>query len=105
MKYPNCLTFETLGSYWLFNENEKKYCRMPKGEQPREFPEWGDERAGPLQDFVWHEYVKWDWFESFDPFSSQLVTYLRIVPNTAKRRIISAPYLELSSPLKYMERV
>ncbi len=50
---------ETNGSFWFFDEVNRKYLRMPKQEGPRERPEWGDERAGLLQDLVWHDYADW----------------------------------------------
>lgn len=46
---------ETLGSVWLIDDVEKRYCRMPKSEKPRENG-WGDETAGVLQDAVWHAF-------------------------------------------------
>jgi hypothetical protein len=50
---------ETSGSLWVFDEELLRYQRMPKEERPREREEWSDERAGSLQDFVWHDYVRW----------------------------------------------
>jgi hypothetical protein len=54
------IKIESKGSIWTIDEDLKKYMRMPKHEQPREKPQWGDHRAGALQDFVWHEYEKWE---------------------------------------------
>jgi hypothetical protein len=48
---------ETLGSWWLIDEVNLRYCRFPKTEGGRERPEWGDERAGMLQDAIWHEFT------------------------------------------------
>ena len=49
---------ESKGSVWLIDESSKRYCRMPKNEQPRK-PDWGGPEAGPLQDLVWHDYIEW----------------------------------------------
>lgn len=49
---------ETLGSYWLIDSVNKTFQRMPKGEQPREKPEWGDARAKMMQDFIPHSYKR-----------------------------------------------
>jgi hypothetical protein len=48
---------ETVGSVWLIDETEGRYCRFPLEEKPRERAEWGDERAGDLQDLVWHDFA------------------------------------------------
>ena len=50
----NILRVESLGSVWEIDLSLMRYRRYPKEERPREFPEWSDERAGALQDFVWH---------------------------------------------------
>lgn len=50
---------ETDGSVWLIDEGAMRYCRFPKTEAGRELPEWGDERAGVLQDAVWHDMSRW----------------------------------------------
>jgi len=50
---------ESHGSVWTFDTELKRYMRLPKQEAPRERPEWSDERAGALQDVVWHDYVSW----------------------------------------------
>lgn len=57
---PGALKIETNGSFWFFDEVNRKYLRMPKQEGPRERPEWGDERAGRLQDLYWHDYDRWE---------------------------------------------
>lgn len=49
----------TLGSDWWFDEANKEYLRMPLGATPRERPEWGDARAGALQDGTWLPYYSW----------------------------------------------
>jgi hypothetical protein len=48
-----------VGSLWDFDTLLGCYRRMPKVERPRERPEWGDERAGECQDFVWHGLRDW----------------------------------------------
>lgn len=50
---------ESLGSIVLIDETDSRYMRMPKQEQPRERPEWGDASAGALQDGVWHGFTSW----------------------------------------------
>lgn len=57
---PGCVRVETWGSYWWFDETAKEYLRLPKAESPREKPEWSDERAGVLQDAVWHPYESFE---------------------------------------------
>ncbi len=54
-----CVKIESEGSYWWIDERSKEYMRLPKEEKPRERPEWGDERAGALQDAIWHPYEEW----------------------------------------------
>lgn len=56
---PELTKIESKGSYWWFDEVAHLYMRLPKEEQPRERAEWSDERAGVLQDAVWHPYIKW----------------------------------------------
>lgn len=50
---------DSLGSIWRFDDDLGRYMRTPRVEAPREHPEWGDERAGPCQDFIWHELDSW----------------------------------------------
>lgn len=50
---------ESRGSVWTFDTEELRYMRFPKHEAPRERPEWSDERAGTLQDGIWHPYKNW----------------------------------------------
>lgn len=49
---------ETVGSYWIIDEDLKRYARFPKTEGPRENPEWGT-TEGPLKDAEWHDYIEW----------------------------------------------
>jgi len=49
----------TLGSFWEIDEENARYRRAPRGVGKREDPAWGDERAGALQDEVWHPYTSW----------------------------------------------
>lgn len=56
---PGCVTVETLGSFFWIDDTLSRYTRLPKHEAPRERPEWSDERAGVLQDAVWHPMVAW----------------------------------------------
>lgn len=51
---------ETLGSIFEIDELDRRYRRFPKHEAPRERPEWSDERAGRLQDGIWHPYLSWE---------------------------------------------
>lgn len=48
-----------LASIWWFDDGRGLYMRMPRIEAPRELAEWGDVRAGPCQDFVWHGLDSW----------------------------------------------
>ncbi len=50
---------ETNGSIWTINEGGLLYLRLPKEEKPRERSEWGGVNAGPMQDAVWHPFIKW----------------------------------------------
>ena len=52
----NYIIIKSLDSTWTFDEVLKRYMRLPLNESPREFPEWSDERAGPVQDGIWHKY-------------------------------------------------
>lgn len=56
---PGAVKVETLGSFFWLDESAMAYARLPKHEAPRERPEWSDERAGVLQDAVWHPMVAW----------------------------------------------
>ncbi len=53
------MRIESFGSIWEIDEEDHRYRRWPKQEAPREHAEWSDERAGALQDFVWHHYDTW----------------------------------------------
>lgn len=71
-------------STWAFVECGHRYQRRPI--TPRERPEWGDEHAGPCEDYRWHRYVRWWVTEDelrlivlpfgFRPFWAPLVTGL-----------------------------
>jgi hypothetical protein len=54
---PGVSRVVSLGSVWDFDAAASGYRRMPLREAPRERPEWGDERAGPCEDFIWHALV------------------------------------------------
>ncbi len=56
---PGVVIITTLGSRWEFWETEHLYRRSPLTEAGRERPEWGGPEAGPLQDHVWHPFVRW----------------------------------------------
>lgn len=56
---PGAVKVETLGSFVWLDEAAGQYLRTPKEEAPREKAEWSDERAGRLQDGVWHEMITW----------------------------------------------
>jgi hypothetical protein len=49
----------TAGSVWTFRETEHLYLRLPKHERGRARAEWGDGRAGPLRDGLWHPFSYW----------------------------------------------
>jgi hypothetical protein len=49
----------TVGSNWWLDESTGEYLRLPLREEPRERPEWGDERAGALQDATWMAFSSW----------------------------------------------
>ena len=49
----------TRGSVVWIDDAGLRYHRLPLEEQPRERAEWSDERAGPLQDAVWHPMSSW----------------------------------------------
>lgn len=51
---PDQFKVESLGSIWEIDTLDMRYRRWPKNEAPRKKPEWSDERAGALQDVVWH---------------------------------------------------
>lgn len=50
---------EGVDSIWRFDAIAALYQRTPRWERPRARPEWGDERAGSCQDWVWHELDSW----------------------------------------------
>ncbi len=109
LQIPNSVFFETMGSYWWVNTDEKMYLRSTKGEIPREKPEWGNAKAGPLQDFVWHPYVEHSIsecylypdhvdFSGFDDDTAPCCPHLRIV--LPDGRAIFAPNVVLASPIR-----
>jgi hypothetical protein len=51
---------ESDGSFWMIDNDLRRYCRFPKNEMPRENPDWGSAEAGLLQDAVWHDFAG-DW--------------------------------------------
>jgi hypothetical protein len=53
------IKYVTKGSVVWLDEAQLRYLRLPKVEGPRDRPEWSDERAGALQDAVWHPYTSW----------------------------------------------
>lgn len=55
------IKIESRGSFWLIDEEAKKYLRMPKTESPREPGWWIDPQPGDmLYDLEWHEYDRWE---------------------------------------------
>lgn len=56
---PGAIKVETKGSFFWIDEAACEYLRLPKEERPRERAEWSDERAGALQDGVWHPMAGW----------------------------------------------
>lgn len=57
---PGVVTVESKGSMWYLDDSLGRFLRLPKHEAPREKAEWSDERAGILQDAVWHPMVRWE---------------------------------------------
>lgn len=55
----NVRRVESKGSIWLLDDGLGRYMRMPKTERPRDPAEYGDARAGALQDLVWHPMLRW----------------------------------------------
>ena len=70
--FHNARKVESLGSFWFFDEENLRYMRMPKTEQPRENG-WGGPDQGELQDLVWHDYITW-----FIDHDHQRVSQLKI---------------------------
>lgn len=83
---PGCTKVETQGSYWWLDDNAGEYLRLPKNEQPRERADWSDERAGLLQDGVWHPMEQW-WIDE-----NRMALRIR-VPGSAKK--VYAPGAEI----------
>lgn len=79
---------ESEGSLWLLDDEQGRYCRMPKQEGPRWSPpekDWGGETAGPLQDLKWHPMSGWEIRPVFD--GTRLVIYL----DDEREHCITAP--------------
>ena len=87
---PGIVRVESLGSVWEIDENLNRYRRFPKTETGREKPEWSDERAGALQDAVWHDFtgdweirkrpivVEWDWVEDRPVMGAQSILVIHL---------------------------
>lgn len=56
---PAISRVETLGSVWLLDDDNHRYCRMPRQEGPREDGDWPDPTGGPLEDLTWHAMTSW----------------------------------------------
>ncbi|MGH1490555.1 MAG: hypothetical protein ACRBK7_14390 [Acidimicrobiales bacterium] len=56
---PDSAHVATKGSNVWLDGTAGEYPRLPLGEAPRERPEWSDDRAGVLQDAVWHPMTGW----------------------------------------------
>ena len=49
---------ESVGSIWLLDEEQSRYMRMPKREEPRPNG-WGGPDQEQLQDLVWLPFIGW----------------------------------------------
>lgn len=87
----------TLGSYWEFDEENKRYRRAPRGEGKRENPAWGDERAGIMEDQVWHPYSRWDTQDLY-PDHPEVCPHLLIYTSLGGVHAIQAPKAEIFTP-------
>lgn len=87
---------ETGGSIFEIDEDMDRYRRFPKNEGPREKPEWSDERAGALQDAVWHPFVKWGYR------SGRLVIQVEEADENGMAAVVTAP-LPLSNPNAWLD--
>lgn len=85
---------ETMGSIFEIDEDDLRYRRFPKHEGPREKPEWSDERAGALQDAVWHPYIEWEFEPAWDYMSKALIITFGHNDN-GDRLAVSAPRARL----------
>lgn len=55
------IKIESKGSFWLIDEEAKKFVRMPKTEQQREPGWWREPEPGDLlYDLEWHDYHRWE---------------------------------------------
>lgn len=50
---------ETQGSIWLLDDDQHRYLRMPKTEEPREAGWWDDPAGSALEDLTWHPMNSW----------------------------------------------
>ena len=78
----------TKGSIFEIDEALQRYRRFPREERPREHPEWGSDKAGALQDFVWHDIDPEGWY--INELSGRLIIHTR-------GTFVSAPYAEITS--------
>lgn len=83
---------ETLGSVWLIDETERRYCRFPLEEKPRENG-WGGPDAGTLQDGVWHDFAG-QWY--IHDLSGRLIIETHWDPDQGWW-IVSAPFARVVS--------
>lgn len=80
---------ESAGSFWLIDEENCRYLRMPKHEGPRENG-WGAADQGALADLTWHPFI--DWRKSDDPvFGRRLMIHTHDDPTTGKPMYVVAP--------------
>ena len=73
-----------------------RYRRLPKHEMGRERPEWSDERAGILQDAVWHTFERWEIRPHPDAYVRRLVIFN--VDGTTRCVIAPLPYHDAADP-------
>ena len=75
----------SVGSVWLFKEDEQLYLRTPREERPRR-PDWS---LGALEDLVWHPYFKWE----FKIIGYQMWLIITLAPpdENGRANIVKAP--------------
>lgn len=56
---PGAIHVVTKGSNVWLDDEAGEYLRLPLTERGRRNAEWSDERAGALQDAVWHAMTSW----------------------------------------------
>lgn len=56
---PGTTHVVTKGSNVWLDDTAHEYLRLPRTEHPREQADWSDDRAGVLQDAVWHPMIDW----------------------------------------------